>query len=158
MKSKAKLHPDVVISVVALLFSLVLLFEIHGYPEEVKLFPRIFIYLFMAFMAITLFRGVRKTLAPERADSSEWWCRFETVKDPMITAAFVVVYVALIGLLGFYVSTALYLLGSMRYFGSKSWKVNIAVAAGMIGFCYVLFSRALSVTLPVGMLFKAILG
>lgn len=158
MKEKIKLHPDVAISAVSLLFGAVLLFEIHSYPADVQMFPGIFIWLFMGFMAITLFQGIRKTLSPGKYDQSEWWCKFETIKNPVISAAFVVVYVALAGLIGFYIATVVYMLAAMYYFGSKNWKLNILIAVGMVIFCFVLFEKALSVTLPEGMLLKAIFG
>lgn len=156
MITRRRLHPDVGISIVTILFAALLLFETRTYPDEVRMFPRIFIYIFIGLMVITLVSGIRKTLSPESANNSEWWCRFEIIRYPLLTGAFVVVYVALINLIGFYISTAVYLLVAMRTFGEKRWKVNLGVAVVILVFCYVLFDRALSVTLPIGMIFKAI--
>ncbi len=158
MRKKSRLHPDVVISIVALVFGALLLIEIHGYPDDVKMFPRLFLILFMIFMGITLVNGIRKTLAPEKYDASEWWARLDVTRNPILTAVMIVVYVALIGILGFYISTAIYMLVSMYVFGSKKWIVNLVVTASLLVFCFVLFEKLLSVTLPVGLLLKAILG
>lgn len=158
MKEKIKLHPDVMISVVSLIFAAVLLIEIHGYPDDVKMFPSIFLYMFVVAMAVILVQGVRKTLKPGIAAEAEFWCKMETIRNPLITAAFVIAYVALMGLIGFYAASFIYLCTAMYYFGSKNWKVNLMVAAVLMIFCYLLFNIALSVTLPLGMLFERILG
>ena len=96
MNSKSKLHPDLVIAIASLLFGGLLLMTIRSYPEEVKLFPQIFLLLFIVFMAIILVQGVKKTLHPENYDSSEWWCTKETVQNPAISGALIIVYVVLL--------------------------------------------------------------
>ena len=41
MKAKTRIHPDVIISLIAILFSGVLMFEIADYPQEVRLCPAV---------------------------------------------------------------------------------------------------------------------
>lgn len=162
MKSKLRIHPDVVISIIAILFSGVLAYEIMDYPQEVRLFPLVFLGFFTLFMVIVLVRGIRKTAAKtenaEAVPESEWWCKWETIRNPLITAAFIIAYVALIGIVGFYIASILYMCSAMYYFGSKRIVLNALISIGTMVFVYALITWQLSVTLPVGLIFEAIMG
>lgn len=162
MKAKTRIHPDVIISLIAILFSSVLLFEIADYPQEVRLFPAVFLGFFIVFMLIVLIRGIRKSVAKannaEAVPESEWWCKWERIRNPLITAAFIVVYVALIGIVGFYIASILYMCSAMYYFGSKKIIKNILISVGTMIFVYALITWQLSVTLPAGIIFESILG
>lgn len=162
MKSKLRIHPDVIISVVAILFSAVLMFEIRDYPKDVRLFPMVFLLFFLFFMVIVLIRGIKKTVDKtknaEAVSESEWWCKLETIRNPLITAAFIVVYVALIGIVGFYIASVLYMCSAMYYFGSKKILLNLAISIGTMVFVYALITWQLSVSLPMGLIFEAIFG
>jgi TctA family transporter len=57
LKSKLRIHPDVVISIIAILFSGVLAYEIMDYPQEARLFPLVFLGFFTLFMVIVLVLG-----------------------------------------------------------------------------------------------------
>ena len=152
-----KLHPDVVIGVLSLLFSLFIYIEIRSYPKDVKLFPSLFLFLFAIFMAFTLIQGIRKSLDPQSTDISEFWCKWNVTINPLLTGLFVVAYVAIIYFVGFYVATILYMTFAMYYFGSKNWKLNLGIAIVMVGFCYAMFEMALAVKLPLGIVFNSIL-
>ena len=162
MKAKTRIHPDVIISAIAILFSGILLFEIADYPQEVRLFPAVFLGLFILLMLIVLIRGIRKSVAKannaEAVPESEWWCKWETVRNPLITAAFIVVYVALIGIVGFYIASSWYMCSAMYYFGSKKIVRNLLISIGTMIFVYALITWQLSVTLPMGIIFESILG
>ena len=162
MKNKIRVHPDIVISVISILFSCVLLAEIKDYPDDVRLFPKVFLLFFMVFMAIILARGILKSRAKSQDDGavseSEWWCKTETIRNPAITAVFVIAYVALIGVIGFYLSSLLYMCSAMYYFGSKKILLNLAISVGVLVFVYALITWQLSVTLPMGFIFEMIFG
>lgn len=162
MKSKLRIHPDVIISVVAILFSAVLMLEIRDYPKDVRLFPMVFLLFFLFFMVVVLIRGIKKTVDKtknvEAVPESEWWCKLETIRNPLITAAFIVVYVALIGIVGFYIASVLYMCSAMYYFGSKKILLNLAISIGTMVFVYALITWQLSVSLPMGLIFEAIFG
>ncbi len=149
-----RLHPDVVISIIGLIFAAVMLFQIHGYPDDVKMFPSIFLYLFMLFMAIVLVRGIKRSVHTEGVSKKEFWCSPAVIHNPIITAVLVIIYVTLIYFLGFYISTALFMLITMLYYGSRKWMINLAVTTGMLIFCYVLFEILLSVQLPAGIILE----
>ena len=154
MKERVKIHPDVVIAIISIIFATILIKEIGEYPADVKMFPMIFIYIFIMLMIIILIGGIKKTIKPDMVPEAEWWVKMEVLRSPLITAAFVIIYVALITVIGFYIATLIYLLIAMRFFGEKRWKVNIGVTIGLVVFCYILFDIALSVTLPIGKVFE----
>lgn len=162
MKNKTRVHPDVIISGISIVFSCVLLLEIWDYPADVQLFPKVFLIFFMAFMAIVLARGILRSRAKARDDGavseSEWWCKAETVRNPIITAGFVVAYVALIGIIGFYLSSLLYMCSAMYYFGSKKMVRNFLISIVVLAFIYALITWQLSVTLPMGIVFESVFG
>lgn len=162
LKQKLRIHPDVIISGIAILFSAVLMFEIKDYPKDVRLFPMVFLLFFVLFMAIVLVRGIKKSVDKnknaEAVPESEWWCKLETIRNPLITAAFIVVYVALIGIVGFYIASVLYMCSAMYYFGSKKILLNLAISIGTMVFVYALITWQLSVSLPMGLIFEAIFG
>lgn len=162
MKSKIRIHPDVVIATISILFAVILLIASRKFPDDVRLFPVVFLLFFIAFMAIVLVRGIVKSCAktrdPEAVSESEWWCKLQTTRNPMITAGFIVVYVALIGIVGFYIASILYMCSAMYYFGSKNMKLNVLISIGTMIFVYGLITWQLSVTLPMGVIFEMILG
>lgn len=162
MKAKLRIHPDLIISAVTLLASAFLLFEIADYPDDVRLFPQVFLFIFAFFMLIVFIRGLKKTIRKNRNEEavpeSEWWCKWETVRNPLITAAFIIVYVALIGIIGFYPASILYMVSAMYYFGSKKILRNLLISVCTMVFIYALITWQLSVSLPMGIIFESIFG
>ena len=71
----------------------------------------------------------------------------------LLASASLVVYAALIFLLGYYTATLLYLCASIYLFGYRKKLVIVLVSAGMIGFIYGLFHLLMYVNMPKGLLF-----
>ena len=67
--------------------------------------------------------------------------------------AMMAAYVAASHFVGMYVTTPIFLLGSMYFLGMRSWKVLIPVAVGMDVFIYLVFSVVFKVAIPMGVLF-----
>ena len=65
---------------------------------------------------------------------------------------------ALIGIVGFYIASILYMCSAMYYFGSKRIVLNALISIGTMVFVYALITWQLSVTLPMGLIFEAIMG
>lgn len=154
---KIRIHPDVVIAAVGLVLSLIMFIESLGYPADVARFPKIFLCLFAICMVIILIKGIRLSIAKTKDDSavdeSEWWCKLENTKYPLIVIGFVIVYVLLIRLAGFYIASFVYSIVTMRFFGVKKWKTNILVPAVLLALIYLVFELLLKLKLPGGLLF-----
>ena len=65
----------------------------------------------------------------------------------------IVLYVGTIGLLGFPVATILFLIGLMKFFKIKSWKLPVLISVCTTGVVYCVFTMFLFVQLPRGIIF-----
>ena len=69
-----------------------------------------------------------------------------------------VLYLVLMHYIGYFVTTFLYIIVSVRYLKYTNWKVVLPLAAGWILFSYVAFFRLLYVPLPQGILLEILIG
>lgn len=69
-------------------------------------------------------------------------------KPTLVMVAATALYIASMGLLGFLVSTALFLLFIIRYLGERRWVVTISIAILFPVVLYLLFAMLLHVMLP----------
>jgi len=75
----------------------------------------------------------------------------------MVLAA-LIVSIGLFGVLGYYLSSAIFIVTMMWMLGSRNKIELVAVPAGWVLFSYFIFARLLSVRLPIGRVFTALLG
>ena len=78
--------------------------------------------------------------------------RLATLYPPIKVFVASAVYVLAIGYLGYFASTALFLCGSMYWFGKHGPVVLISVSGGFILTIYALFVLFIGVRLPEGLL------
>lgn len=69
---------------------------------------------------------------------------------------FLVVYLFVMQLLGYFLSTFAFIIVSLYYLGYRQWRNTIIIATVWILFSYVVFYKTLYVPLPLGMLFENI--
>ena len=74
-------------------------------------------------------------------------------KNPMIGFVILVVYVFLMGTIGFFVSSAAFMVAFAYWMGYRRWIPIVGTTIGMLLFVYVLFNVMLKVRLPMGLLF-----
>lgn len=67
-------------------------------------------------------------------------------------------YVGLISILGFLISTPLFLILLIRLLGYEKWANNLAASIGLTAVLYLLFAVALGVTLPAGIFSGSMTG
>ena len=160
MKKRIRIHPDVIVALVMLLAGAGLLVECSRYPEDVQMFPRLFIILMIIFLAVVLVWGIRKSIRKTNDDTaipeSDWWCTFKNLKYPIITAVMIIAYVGGIQFLGMYLTSILYSIVGMRFFGEKRWPIILSVSVGMQVFLWALIEWQLGIPLPKGLLFKGL--
>ena len=80
-----------------------------------------------------------------------WLPRGEGLRDMLIVIGVTVAFIALLGVTGMVVGTALYLVILVRYLGRHRWWVTIAIAAAAAGFNWLVFVHWLRVPMPEGM-------
>ena len=91
---------------------------------------------------------------PERDEAvSSVGSRFDLVA---ILTWILIVHIALILYLGYYISTALFLVITMFVLGERRWVVLLGVSLVWLIFAYLTFSRLLFVPLPPGRWFETI--
>ena len=123
------------------------------YPEEFSgavgpgFFPMIIAGI-VFFLSVLLLVNIRK----QKADESG---AFFTKANAMVLLSLVItaLYVAAIGVLGFLLSTVLYLIGLMKFFRVKSRILPLLVSGLTTGILYCVFTLFLSVQLPRGIFF-----
>lgn len=153
-----QLHHDVYAGVVILVTSLFFLVQAKEFPERAALFPYLILGLILFFSVLLLINGIRKTTMRKKnidvpsADDEER-LTFEMIKMPVLLLVTVTAYVVLINILGFFVSTALFMIGILYLLKLRSLKTYVLTISFMLLFIYLLFVKLLHVFLPTGLLF-----
>jgi len=116
-------------------------------PEVVPLLWITGIFIFSIILLIQALTGYEKK-------DPEWG----NLKVVFIYILLIIAYLILIQIIGYYFSTALFLIGGMLFLKYNNWKVIISLTAGWLLFSYFIFYRMLYVPLPEGSLITLILG
>jgi len=113
-------------------------------------------YVLMAFVVffslVLLIQSILKNRQTVDQDPPEKLIRKALILI-VICCAFMLGYILSISLLGYLLSTFLFMLVVMLYLKEKKWFVLLLVPAGLAGFLYALFNMVLKVSLPAGSLF-----
>lgn len=160
---------DIVISAAAILLCAFFWLESSDYAYEVKIFPRLFLALFAGASLIILGKAAlalareKKPLAERRAsgvyEEEPYDDRGTDLKPltlkllPYLGLSFILAYILCIRWIGFFVSTAVFMIALMRCLQMKKWWLILAVTAGVELFIYLAFVMAFAIRLPGGILF-----
>ncbi len=122
-------------------------------PEEAQTYPLVLICSLLTlnslyFIQVCLKYRKKRTV---RDDLPEIFHGFQ-VKQFVTVIIGAVIYLALMPVLGFYIDTALYLIGAMLLLNVKRLYIGIALVV-MFAMVYGVFTLFLKVPLPVGMIF-----
>ena len=137
---------------IASLFLILLL----GFPQNTGngvgpgVVPLLWIIGIYAFSIILLIQAL---LGYEEKDPQ--WGHLKVVIPYFI---FTIVYLFLMQIIGYFISTILFLMGGMYYLTYRNWKVMISLTAGWLIFSYLAFYKLLYVPLPKGRLISWIFG
>ena len=80
------------------------------------------------------------------------------VSSVVIYIVMIILYLFIMQLIGYFISTALFLILGMYYLSYRNWKVMISMSVGWILFSYFAFYKLLYVPLPQGILIERIFG
>lgn len=153
------LHQDVFAGLVLVAIAAILYPLTYGFSGGAATWPRGILLLLAAFGILISIKGVRRAVAEregrETADEGEEETLTPSLlKTPMALLLVVVVYAALLEVIGFFPSTTLFLAGYLWYGGVRDWRVMGGVVIGLNVFVYLLFVVQLNVQLPAGLLFE----
>ena len=98
------------------------------------------ISLVMIVLGLALLPAVRRTSDAERFTRSSWLV--------LVGLATMVVFVAVISVIGFEIPTVLLAFVWLRFLGGESWRSSIITSLGVVVAFYLIFVAALSVPIP----------
>ncbi len=135
---------DLFLGYLLVIVSLVFYFMISKLPERATIYPIFVTSLLLILTLIHLLITYKKNSKEEsRAFKDIEW------KQLLFVLAFSGVYVFLINILGYVVSTVLYVFASLLFLKTDKIK-SILLSAGTAGFIFLLFKIILKVPLPKG--------
>lgn len=112
-------------------------------------FPLILGALLTLLCAINILLEVRQSRLEDKAVGEE---TKYALKDMMIVAAMILFYMIIFPFLGYILSTALFILGTLGFLNPKHWVQNILIAIILLLVIYFLFDFFLNTGLPEGIL------
>ncbi len=110
--------------------------------------PRLWIFMLIPLNLLLLFKTFRNV-----AEVSDSGPRVDIVLNFI---GFLLVYLLLMQVLGYFLSTFGFILVSLYYLGYRKWRNSLIIAFGWILFSYLIFYKTLYVALPLGSLFEGL--
>lgn len=131
-----KLHQDVYVGIVMIVFSAWAALAGLKIPGEPGVVPVALAVIMLAFGVCVLVKGIKMTVAGGEITYSMSWSKI----DVSIYAYLVVVlYVVLFFVLGYFTATFLFLTGMMLFLKAGSWKKCALISLIAVACLYVLF-------------------
>lgn len=141
---------ELIFSSVVTLLTVGLLIRAFLYPRDSSQFPRFLMVLQLLFSLLLLVRALR---IPATASSFKPKNQaFKSLAVPFQVFVSTSLYLIMIDFLGYFVATALFLCGTMFWFGTRKLLVVLSVTAGFMLVIYALFVLFIGVRLPTGIL------
>jgi hypothetical protein len=140
----------------AVALSLLFIVQSFKLTDSSALMPRILAVLIILLSAFMVVQGVTARRRMIEAGQKE---NIPPVNVPLVTLflIFIVVYVALIEVIGYFVATPLFVIGSYLFLKAMKPRNAIFVAAGFCALVYGVFVKMLHLPVPLGLL-ENILG
>ncbi|MDG2066027.1 MAG: tripartite tricarboxylate transporter TctB family protein [SAR324 cluster bacterium] len=116
------------------------------FPQVEDVGPEVVPYLWMIFLVVfcvfLLFQAVKKRGQPDPESGQ--------LRTLFIYVAFIILYLMLIEIAGYFVSTFIYLIVSMLYLGFRNRLSMVAISLGWLVISYGIFYKLLYIPLPIG--------
>jgi putative tricarboxylic transport membrane protein len=123
-----------------------------SFSPDASLFPRLIAVLAMLSAAFAFVQSFREALA-RRMDAQALSLGSTDWRDVAISYAGPPLYCGLMVLLGFWLSSAIFLAGLLYLLGTRRIPVILALTGGTLALIYVAFELVFGIPLPSGMLF-----
>jgi len=156
MKEKFYIHQDFVMGIFLLLVGVFFFVGALPFAEEPGYFPKVFSVILIVLALVNTVNGVKETKKLNdqirNGEDVKPEMTWENLKLPVCVMFILLGYAVAISILGFFVSTFIFLIGFMAFLGYRNWRTMILVALGVDIFIYVVFVMLLSQRLPSGLL------
>jgi putative tricarboxylic transport membrane protein len=143
-------------AVLALIFTIMFWISANSLPNRAVVFPRALLFILIPLFIwnfVSSVREFRRTLKDANAaEEKKWDCTLGLNRPKVVVTLATLGYIVLMPVLGFIVSTILYLVGLASYLGIRKPLVLALFAIIYIGIIYGIFGLWLQVRLPAGFL------
>lgn len=163
-KPKKIIHQDLVMAVGLMIVGIAFFVGSFMLPRDanpinnIHTFPMLASGTLILFSVFNIQNGIKKTrklnedyVAGTLKSAPE--ITWEKLKYPVAAAAIILIYAISVAVIGFFVSTAIFLPVSITLMGYRKYWVTACVTIGLEAFIYILFIRVLFMRLPAGLLF-----
>ncbi|MBQ7534697.1 MAG: tripartite tricarboxylate transporter TctB family protein [Stomatobaculum sp.] len=141
-----KLHQDVFVGLGSLVFVAWVLFLNRKLPLGSALMPHLLCGILALLGIIILVQGLNKTKRQNPEEMKEL-LNADILKVPLICWLFVLGYVILFLVAGYFIATAVMLVALMRYMKRTDWKMIILITVCYLAFIYFVFVRQFGLNL-----------
>lgn len=118
-------------------------------PAGPKLMPTVVAILWLILSLAYAASHIRDALAGRTADDVS---RFDRIPQVVLVLGILLAYAFILQPVGYLLATTALVWTTSRVFGSRSWLRDLTVAVGLTVVVYFVFSRALGIYLPPGVL------
>lgn len=143
-------------AVLAFVFTVVYWVSASSLPKNSIVFPRALTWVLVPLFLWNLVesvRGFRRTLASDQPEGEKWDCSLHLTSPKLVVTGITLLYIILMPIIGFAVTTAAYLAGLACYLGVRRlWPLCLFTVVYM-AIVYGLFVMWLRIRLPDGILF-----
>lgn len=148
---KKYLNSDIVIGILIIILSFTLIINTEYMPEEASMFPNVVLRLSLTMGLILAIIGVRKVrnIETQKKESST---ELNNIKNPLIVFGIILGFAILFRLLGFYISSAIFIVIYMMFYGERRIKVILPTALLLNAGVFILFEIIFKASLPKGIL------
>ncbi len=132
-----KVHRDIPVGIILILFSAVALYFAQGIKGEAKIVPTALTILMLACSLVIVFNGIRETnICKGEYNYSN---KLSDGKYAYIFMGFIVAYYLAFRYLSYWIATPLFMIFAQKYLKVKSWKVILLITVIYTVFSYVMF-------------------
>lgn len=153
-RSRSRLGPFLV-GAAMIVLGVVLLWQVFEIPAEGLAMqgPRFFpLFAVVLWLALALIYLIQHALRLVRAGDGLPAERFDHTRAALLLVVVLVVYAFLLDPLGYWIATSLFFVTSARTLGSRTLMRDVTIGVGLSLAVYLVFTRALGVRLPEGVL------
>ncbi len=132
-----KIHRDIPVGAVLLIFSTIALYFAWGIKGEAKVVPMALTILMIVCALVIIFNGIRATNTCH--GDYDYKMKLGEGRNAFIFMGFIIIYYLAFRYISYWIATPLFMVFAQKHLKVKSWKVNLAITVIYTVFCYIMF-------------------
>jgi len=125
----------------------------ENFPKGAETFPQFVLVSMMLFSAMLFGSSFFRKRVQDRGEPRRLANAMRPFARPLMTFLLCVIYVALVGIIGYFTATIIFGVGVMFYLGARRPLVIVCSLLGLLIFVWLLFVVNLRIPVPSGILF-----